>query len=129
MKRLLLAFALFLSAACNGDESVARYGAAGKIWTLAEMDGAAFSAHTTIEFGENGQVSGDAPCNRYSTEQSAPYPWFNLGPILSTKMACSDSPSETAFFSALAKMTLSDVPDETLILSNDAGETLVFKTE
>ncbi len=129
MKTLLLTSALFFAAACNGDESVAKYGAAGKVWTLTEMMGEPFTARATMEFGEDGRVSGKAPCNSYSAQQSVPYPWFKIGPVMSTKMACPDLQKETAFFANLAKMTLSEVSGETLILSNEAGDTMVFKSE
>lgn len=129
MKNLLFAYGLLFVAACNGDESVAKYGAAGKVWVLTEMGGTAFTARATMEFGEDGRVSGKAPCNSYSAQQSVPYPWFKLGPVMSTKMACPDLARETAFFAMLEKMTLSEVSNETLILSNDADETMVFKAE
>lgn len=109
-----------------GDESVAKYGGAGKVWTLSEIDGAAFGARATLEFGETGAITGQAPCNRYSTKQSAPYPWFKIGATVVTKMACVDLKNESAFFAALSNMSLSEVSGETLVLSNDAGRTMVF---
>ncbi|MGB7316546.1 MAG: META domain-containing protein [Planktotalea sp.] len=129
MIRFLAPCALLLATACVGDESVAKYGAADKVWTLTEIDGTAFATRATLEFGKDGQVSGQAPCNRYSAKQSAPYPWFKLGPVLSTKMACAALESERTFFSALEAMTLSEVSQNTLILSNDQGRAMVFKSE
>lgn len=129
MIRLLAACALLLGAACNGDESVANYGAAGKLWTLSEIDGEAFQARASLTFGEDGQVSGQAPCNRFSSKQSAPYPWFKIGPVMATKMACPDLSQESQFFSALEAMSLSEVSGTTLILSNDAGRTMVFTSD
>ena len=40
----------------------------------------------TIE--ANGSITGQAPCNSYSAEQTAEPPGFTLGPIASTKMGC-----------------------------------------
>jgi heat shock protein HslJ len=129
MIRLTAACALLFGTACVGDESPAKYGASGKFWSLSEIDGAAFGARATMEFDEAGWIKGQAPCNRYSAQQKAPYPWFEVGPTMATKMACPDLAAESAFFTALSAMTLSEVGNTTLILSNDAGRTMVFKSE
>ena len=129
MIRLIAACALLFGTACVGDESLAKYGASGKVWSLSEIDGAAFGALATMEFDEAGWIKGQAPCNRYSVQQKAPYPWFEVGPTMATKMACPDLAAENAFFTALSAMTLSEVGNTTLILSNDAGRTMVFKSE
>ena len=121
-----LALALLVSA-CTADESLTRYGAAGKTWVLTELNGAAFAARATIEFQAQDVVVGSAPCNRFSSRQTEPYPWFKLGPILSTKTACPDLDAETAFFSALDRMSLSEVGNTALILSNDGGESMIFR--
>lgn len=47
---------------------------------------------------------------------------------MATKMACSELASETNFFSALTDMTLSEVGNETLILTNDQGRSMIFKS-
>lgn len=121
---VLLVSGLFL-ASCSGDESLAAYGAGGA-WRLAEIDGVDFPATATISFGEDGAVTGRAPCNRYSTRQTAPYPWFELGPIAATRMACPDLTAETAFFEALEAMSIAEVSGETLILSNEEKRSMVF---
>ena len=87
MIRLIAACALLFGTACVGDESLAKYGASGKVWSLSEIDGAAFGALATMEFDEAGWIKGQAPCNRYSVQQKAPYPWFEVGPTMATKMA------------------------------------------
>lgn len=129
MIRLLAALPLLLASACAGDESVAKYGGAGKVWVLSEIDNTPVIARATLEFDKAGWIKGQAPCNRYSTRQSAPYPWFKVGPTMATKMACPDLDSENRFFRALGEMSLSEVSETTLILSNDAGRSMVFKAE
>ncbi len=129
MIRLLAICALFFATACVGDESVAKYGAAGKVWTLTEIDGQPFDATATMEFDKAGWIKGQAPCNRFSVQQKAPYPWFEAGPAMATKMACAYLESENRFFKALNEMTLSEVGNKTLILSNDAGRSMVFKAQ
>ena len=112
-----------------GDETLYKYGAAGKIWLLTEVNGAPFASRATIAFGEQGKVSGQAPCNRYFAKQTEPYPWFKLGPIGATKMACADLDHENIYFAALGRMTLAEVSETTLILSNDAEDLMVFRAE
>lgn len=129
MIRFLAACALLVGTACVGDESLSKYGASGKVWALSEIDGVAFSARTTMEFDKAGWIKGQAPCNRYLVQQKAPYPWFEVGPAMATKMACPDLAAENAFFTALSAMTLSEVGNEVLILTNDEGRTMVFKAE
>jgi heat shock protein HslJ len=125
--RLLLLLATLGLTACIGDETVAGYGGADRIWLLSEVDGAPFSAHATLQFPEAGRISGDAPCNRYSGAMTTPYPWFGATQIAGTRMACPDLEAETKFFEALAAMTLSEVLGDVMILSNDAGREMVFK--
>ncbi|UZD90446.1 META domain-containing protein [Cognatishimia activa] len=119
---------LLLISACERDESLTAYGAAGT-WDLQEINGQPFDAPASIVFAEDGQVKGEAPCNSYSTYQSAPYPWIELGPILSTKRACADLSAEQDYFAALGKMSLAEVSGELLILSNDEDESLLFRKQ
>ena len=84
MKRLALLLAL---GACGPDESVSAYGQ-GDDYVLQELNGAAVTVPITLNIADSGQISGEAPCNRYSADQTAPYPWFVLGPVISTRRAC-----------------------------------------
>ena len=107
------------------DETLSGYADAGSIWVLSDLNGAPIRA--TLRLPEAGRVTGQGPCNSYSASQSAPYPWFKLGPIASTRRACPELQQEQAYFSALARMSLSEVSGDVLILSNEAGEKLVFR--
>lgn len=113
--------------ACQSDETAAGYGAAGAVWTLVEQDGARPPAHVTLSFGQDGTISGHAPCNAFTTTSTVPYPWFEPGTIAATKKACPDLPSESAFFTTLRAMAFVEVLGDTMILRNDAGVELVFK--
>ncbi|SMC51826.1 META domain-containing protein [Primorskyibacter flagellatus] len=124
MHKLLLVPLLAL-AACDQDETLVSYGGAGT-WRLSAMDGAGYSAEATMTLGTAGAVTGKAPCNSWSATQSAPYPWFDLSPIISTRRACPELQAETAFFTALSQMTLSEVAGDTLLLTNDAGREMIF---
>lgn len=118
-----------LAAACTRDETVAAYGGAGKTWRLTELDGAPFTATATLSFAETGALAGMAPCNAYRAEMTAPYPWFDAGPIASTRRLCPHSDAEAAYFSALSEMSLSEVLGNTLILSTPEGKTMVFTAD
>ena len=127
MKTVLTTLCLFALIACKTDETLAGYGAADRVWVLAELDGAAFAAKATMQFPEPGKITGDAPCNRYSGAMTAPYPWFDAQGLAVTRMACPDLAAESAFFGALSEMTQSEVSDNTLILTNEAGQEMLFK--
>lgn len=116
-----------LALAGCADETLSAYGAGDKIWVLESIDRARISGEITLTFPKPGTVSGKASCNRYNASQSAPYPWFTIGPILSTKMACPGLNLERRYLSALSEMSISEVNGDTLILSNDAKREMIFK--
>jgi len=121
-----LGFICLSLAACRGDETIAAYGAADIKWQLAEIDGQPFVAAATLHFPEPGRITGVAPCNSYSADLDAPYPWFAAQHLTVTRMACDDLTVENQFLQALQDMTLSEVSGNTLILSNVAGREMVF---
>ena len=130
MKRLTCTLFGFLAlGGCTQDETLAAYGGADRDWVLHSIDGAEFAANATMQLGEAGAIGGSAPCNRWFSTQSAPYPWFALGPIGATKRACPDLEAERRFFDALGQMSLSEVSGNVLILSNDEGGEMVFRAE
>ena len=73
--------------------------------------------------------SGEAPCNAWSATQSAPYPWFALGPIATTRRACPELAAEQTFLTTLAAMTLAEAQGPVLILSSDEGLEMVFRAD
>lgn len=125
--RLFLLIALLGLDMCARDESVAGYGAADRLWRLAELDGAPFSATATLRFPEPGRIAGEAPCNRYSGVMTTPYPWFDAGQIIATRRACPQMRTEAAFLRALSAMGEAEVIGDTLILRNAAGREMVFR--
>jgi len=114
-------------AACRDDETVAAYGGAGQNWHLLEIDGKPFTSRATVTFPEAGKIAGQAPCNSYSGAMTAPYPWFETGPLAATRAACPDLAAERQFFAALGEMTLSEVSGKTMILNNQTGGEMVFE--
>lgn len=128
MRILIPLLLLLTTSACKSDETISGYVDRNATWRLIELDGKPFSARATISFPEKGAVAGNAPCNSYRARQSVPLPWFELGPILSTKMACRDLAAEQMFFDALENMSLAETLGDTLILRDDTGREMVFKT-
>lgn len=125
--RAALIFAFFSLAFCDRDETAASYGAADQLWVLQDIDGFAFSARATLTFPEQGVVAGEGPCNRFSGTLAVPYPWFDIGQLLSTSRACPDSPQEVTYFSTLQDMTEIEISGRLLILRNTDGREMLFK--
>lgn len=114
---------------CQGDETISGYLNSDAVWTLKSINGTDFDANATLTFPEEGKVAGKAPCNSYFGTQIVPYPWIEIENLAMTKMACSELPQETAFLSALTDMTIAEVLGDTLILTNDQGNEMVFQAD
>jgi len=128
MKNYAIALVLLLVlAGCSGDESVAAYGGSERTWVLESLNGTPFEARATLEFSDKGRISGQAPCNSYFAEQTAPYPWFVLEGVGATRRTCPDLSEETAFFAALTNMSQSEVFGDLLRLNNEAGDEMIFR--
>ncbi len=124
LKSLIL-FAFVALFGCQSDETISAY--AGDGYRLISLDGQDFPAEATLFVGEPGVIHGRAPCNSYSGEQTAPYPWFETGVIRATRRACADLDAETAFLRALGEMAFAESSGDTLILSNSTGREMVFQ--
>lgn len=127
MRFVLLIAACLALPACRKDETVSGYAGVGSVWVLRDLGGAAYAARATIAFPRQGRIEGEAPCNRWFAAQNAPYPWFEAGPVGSTRMACAGAGAEAAFFAALARVTLAEVAGDVLILRDEAGFEMVFE--
>ncbi|WP_295311557.1 META domain-containing protein [Roseobacter sp.] len=121
--------AVLLLAGCYGDETATAYGAADKTWVLEEIGGTAATGRTTLLFPEPGTIAGETACNRYSASMTVPYPWFEAGPVATTRKACPEdaTASERAYLATLQTMSLIEVLGDTLILTNDDDAAMIFK--
>lgn len=119
--------ALLGLASCQGDETLAGYVAPDAVYQLVRLNEAPFAARATIRFLPGGEVTGQAPCNSFGAVQTAPYPWFELGPIRATRATCPSQKHETEFLTILGRMELAEVSGDLVLLSNEAGETLEFQ--
>lgn len=113
-------------AACAGDETISAFVDKNATYRLVEIDGEPFDAPATVSFPKKGVISGQAPCNSFSGDLAAPYPWFELGIMRATRSVCGQIDAEKAFFKALAAMTLIEASGDFLILRDDNEREMVF---
>ena len=125
--KYLFALTLIMTTACQADESVTAFTDRAVKFVLQSINGAKFGATATIDLSVAGKITGHGPCNLYLFNQTAPYPWFSVGPIVSTRKACPSLHAEKIFFEALRTMTLVEVLGGTLILSNAKGSEMLFQ--
>lgn len=93
------------------------------IWVLQDIG----DGQVTIEFGENGSLSGQGPCNTYRATHEITYPDIKIGPVLSTRMACANMDEELAYFEQLAKVSQIRLAQRSLTLIQSGGAELGFK--
>lgn len=127
--RPILAAFFAICTGCGPDETISGYANRSAVYELQSINGTPVTTSATISFPGEGTVSGNGPCNQYRAEQSAPYPWFELGPIAATRRACPDLAKEQAFFEALATMTIAEVSGPFLLLTNETGAELAFQSD
>lgn len=124
MRRLAL---LLLLAACT-DETVSGYAAPGP-WRLVALDGTSVPAGTTLTFPTAGRVTGTLPCNAFSAQQTAPYPWFVLSHFKVGGQPCEAAALETRIVRSLASVTLAEAKGPVLLLTDEDGLEMVFRLD
>lgn len=96
-------------AACQdaGERSVSML-RPGASFTVARIDGVPAPAGVTFEIGEDGRVTGRAPCNRYSGQLTESGGAMTISGTVMTRMACAEADrmmAETRFGNALGSVT------------------------
>lgn len=129
IRRMILISCTATLLGCSPDETISGFAKTDTTYVLTSLNGTAFVTRATINFPQEGMIAGAAPCNSYSAAQTAPYPWFAVGPIAATRMACAELAAETDFFEALAAMSIAEVNGPILLLSNITGAEMVFQAE
>lgn len=78
----------------------------GAAWSIDSLDGKPIvpGSNVTIQFAEDGSVTGSAGCNRYRGSYVVRGTELTIGPVMSTKMACNSDVDgqESRFLTALA---------------------------
>ncbi len=83
----------------------------------------------TLNFGEDGTVSGNAGCNTYSGTYEAADGKIKVSPLASTRMACAEQgvmEQETQFLTALQNAATYEFNNVTLTLRDASGATQVI---
>ncbi|ATF16900.1 META domain-containing protein [Phaeobacter gallaeciensis] len=122
---LAILFTGILSA-CLGDETLRAYGGNSDTWQLREVDGEAVSEVTTLSFPRPGVLTGELPCNRVTGQLTAPYPWFEVEHLATTRMVCAALQEETDVLAALQAMEIVEIKGAVMILSSEAGREMIF---
>ncbi|WP_166418215.1 META domain-containing protein [Cochlodiniinecator piscidefendens] len=125
----LILLGVLMVAACRADETVSGYIDTTATWSLSSLDGEAYLNSATIAFPTEGHVVGRAPCNSFTAEQSAPYPWISIESIASTRALCPEIEAESEFFELLQSMSIVEVSGRILILTNEAGVQMTFELQ
>jgi heat shock protein HslJ len=103
----------------------------GTSWQLATANGTEVAADVaaTLQFSEDGQVSGSGGCNTYGGPYTVKGHQINIGPLVSTRMVCPTAQTavETVFLGGLEKVVSWKVGGGRLTLLGPQGKpTLVF---
>ena len=94
-------------------------------WALASVDGQPAGYTATLNIGESGRATGQAPCNRYSADLAHDASTFKLGAIGATRMACLQIKGEAEFFQALQGVETYELASGELTLTG-GGHVMVF---
>lgn len=140
---IVLACTLLLAACSSTDSgdgaatstpSEASAQLAGTSWVLESMGDqqAADDTSATLQFSEDGEVSGSGGCNNYSGEFTTDGETLKVGELAVTLMACEGpvGDQESAFLSALAETQRFAIDEDALTLSDEDGaDLLVFAAQ
>jgi len=135
----LLLISLLMAAGCGGkatpiDPMAVTKSLIGKVWVCENMyeRDVQNDSRLTLQFMEDGTVHGTGGCNNFSGKYEMAAESFKIGPLLSTKKACSPATDEQEY-SYLSFLQIADRievdGDELLLFSRQAGEPMRFYEE
>lgn len=125
MTRIAFATALCLAAcvqAGQADETTLAPDASKIDWQLVEVDGQAPEWTATINLGETGRITGQAPCNRFFGNLTRDGSRFAVSDIGATRMACLRMEGEAQFFQILEGVATAEQTPGQLILAGNGHE-------
>ncbi|WP_157966298.1 META domain-containing protein [Oceanibium sediminis] len=123
---LALAAVSILAACAPLPDTVGEAAPAGTVYRLAAFNDAPVTFGATVRLLNDGKVSGAGPCNTYTAVQKAPLPWLEITDLASTRRTCDQQRSEDAFFIALQAMDFAEIGGDSLLMTNNAGQSLFF---
>ena len=131
-RRLALVVLAGVLSACGGRGGASATptgGLEGTSWTLVEIDGRAPAGESvsTLAFDQAGNVSGSAGCNTYTAIAATEGNTIAVGPLSTTRMACSGVTGlqETAFLTAMGEVQSFAIDSQGRLVLED-GVVLVF---
>jgi heat shock protein HslJ len=96
-------------------------------WQIIAIDGKPVDMPAILRVDGNGNISGKAPCNGFSSRNVGVLPELKLQGIRSTKMACDRLAEEQVFFRALAAMDRLKLDGpKNLVLTGPDGASMEF---
>jgi len=132
MKKIVIGLlAIFVLAACAGGSSASVQGQ----WQLvsygspSDQTAAAPNVETSIEFGDDGRMSGNVGCNGFGGDYTVDGDQIEFGPVMSTMMFCEavaeQESSTLAVFQETATLVLDG--DTLTITSADGNSSIVLE--
>jgi putative lipoprotein len=102
----------------------------GTAWWVEDIDnkGVIDMSHTTIEFTDDGEVTGDTGCNRYFGSVEIVATDIEFGPLAGTRKACGVAMmrQESRFFQAMGEVSRWEIAETGLLhLFDEAGTSLL----
>ncbi len=125
--RILLTLLLTVSAALAMETNQAPVKLPGSAWQVTTLAGQTpLDDHPiTIEFDTEGNIAGDASCNRFGGTCAIEGDTIKVGPLRSTRRACEPEimEQEQKFLGLLGAVTAWEIgADGTLVLRGEGGE-------
>jgi heat shock protein HslJ len=121
-----LAATLLLAACAAAGPQAELY---SQTWTLTQIEGAPAAApgRSTLRLAEDGKVSGEGGCNRYSGSAELTDQAITFGPLLATRRACEPEVTrqEVRVFEGLRRAVGWRIEDGALILLDGEGHALL----
>jgi heat shock protein HslJ len=131
MKKIyMLMITMFMLAACGGANSnsivggweLVSYGEASNQTTAASID-----FNTFIDFGEDGELTGNVGCNSFGGDYEVAGDQIIFGSIISTLMACEEPimAQETAVLKTFTDTASYELNGDTLTITSADGSTSI----
>jgi len=109
------------------DETLAAYAERDVAYRLEPAEDAPAVGTLTLRFPKVRSVEVRTHCASYHAALTVPYPWFRTARWQVADRHCDPGSQDLLFRDALRRMTLAEILGDTLILSNDIGEALIFR--
>jgi heat shock protein HslJ len=102
----------------------------GDEWAVEDIGGAGVIdiARTSMQFGEDGRVTGSGACNRYGASYTLTGEGLSIGPVMATKRGCVEAvmDQEDRFFTALDAVDRFEIDATGALVLFGGGEQLLL---